>query len=148
MRRLFPSCLVVFSLAAVSPVLAGSAADAVRFFYDHAGTEMEEANRDRFTGPARELLDANDRSWEENGEVCLDFSFTVDGQDFDEDEIARTLALDEAVSGASAVVNARFSLFGEPRHVEWSLAREGNAWKVADIASPETGWRLSEFTCE
>lgn len=148
MHRHLSICLAVFSLVATSPALAGPAADAVRFFYDHAGTEMEEANRDRFTGPARELLDANDRSWEEYGEVCIDFAFPIDGQDFDEDEIARTLTLDETVSGASAVVNARFSLFGEPRHIEWSLAREGNAWKVADVASPETGWRLGEITCE
>lgn len=144
-RNLAALAFAPFLVAA--PALAGPAADAVRFFYDHPGVELEAQNRDRFTGPARAFLDANDRSWEENGEVCLDFSFAIDGQDFDEEEVAGTLVLGEAARGAGALVTASFSLFGEPRSVEWSLALDGGAWKVEDVAAPGSGWRLSEFSC-
>jgi len=136
-------------LGSAPAALAGPAADAVRYFYDNPGAELLEENRDRFTGAARAVLDANDRMWAESEDVCIDFGITVDAQDFDEDEIARTLALDERVAGDAAEVTARFSLFDEPRTIAWHLLQEGGAWKVADIAGLDgEGWRMSEFDCE
>lgn len=138
-----------FLFAPVSAALAGPAADAVRHFYDNLGEETLQETRDRYTGPARAFLDANDRVWAEREEICLDFAFAIDAQDYDEDELARTLALDETVDGDEAVVVARFSLFGEPRNIEWTLAEEGGVWKVSDVAGLDgEGWRLSEFVCE
>lgn len=135
-------------LASATAVLAGPPADAVAFFYRNLGAETDPANRDRFTGKARVYLDANDKAWEENEEVCLDFSVVVDGQDYDDAELARTLKLEEMTGADGTVVIARFTLFGEPRAIEWTLVEEGGAWKVADITAPANGWRLSEFTCE
>lgn len=138
-----------FLLAPVPAAFAGPASDAVRYFYDNLGEETLEENRDRYTGPARAYLDANDRVWAEREEVCLDFAFAIDAQDYDEEELARTLVLDETVNGRAALVVARFSLFGEPRNIEWNLADEGGAWKVSDVAGVDgEGWRLSEFVCE
>ncbi len=85
--------------------------------------------------------------WEESQEACLDFSFVVDGQDWDEAEIAGSLALTEAVDGTSATVTARFTNFGEPRTLSWTLVRQGGVWRVADVASVEGAWRLSELSC-
>lgn len=140
---------IPFLLAPVPAAFAGPASDVVRYFYENLGSETLEENRDRYTGPAKAYLDANDRVWTEREEVCLDFAFAIDAQDYDEEELARTLALDETVDGSGAVVVARFSLFGESRNIEWTLAGEGGAWKVSDVAGLDgEGWRLSEFVCE
>lgn len=127
---------------------AGPAADAVASFYKDPDTAFEPLQRDRFVDPARSLLDANDRLWEEQQEACLGFNFVVDGEDWDGDEIVRSLELSESVQGEGAIVMARFSSFGESRTLEWTLERAGRAWRVADIMSLQGGWRLSELTCE
>lgn len=127
---------------------AGPAADAVASFYKNPDAAFEPSERDRFVDPARALLDANDRLWEEQQEACIGFSFVVDGQDWDGDEIARTLALSESVQGDGAIVMARFSNFGETRTLEWTLERTGRAWRVADVMSLQGGWRLSDLTCD
>ena len=111
------------------------------------GYEAAEENRDRFTGAAKAYLDANDLAWAENEEACLDFGLTVDAQDYDEAEIARTLQLKESVQGDGAIVMADFTMFGVKRTLEWTLEREGRSWLVADIMSLTGGWRLSEFSC-
>lgn len=126
---------------------AGPASDAVAAFYKNPDAAFDPAERDRFVDPARALLDANDRLWEEQQEACIGFSFVADGQDWDEDEIAGSLELTETVQGEGAVVMARFANFGETRTLEWTLRRAGRGWRVADVMSVEEGWRLSELTC-
>lgn len=146
-----PLLAVALACAFLSPVaaFAGPAADAVSYFYRQGiGTESMEESRSRFTGPAKAFLDANDRIFDEREEICLDFGLAVDGQDYDEAEVARSLKLDETVSGTGAIVIARFTNFGEPREIEWTLVEEGGAWKVSDIANNALGWRVSRFTCQ
>jgi hypothetical protein len=150
MRYRLPTCLAFLALAAVSPALAGPASDAVRYFYEPVRWEADPEIRDRFTGPAKALFDANDLMPE--GEMdCLGFAPSIDGQDFDDDTLAQTLELSEAVDGGNATVTATFQLFaGEEesqRMIDWMLVEEGGAWKVADIASRNADWALSEFAC-
>ncbi len=135
-------------IATAQAALAGPPSDAVGWFYSHVGDEALPENRDRFTGPAKDFLDANDKAWKEREYICLDFGITVDGQDFDADEIAKTLNLDEQVKGDDATVTASFKLFGEPRKIEYLLAKEDGDWKVADVVSLTGNWKLSEFNCE
>lgn len=141
----------LLALAALlpQPAWAGQAADAVGYFYaEGIGMEADESSRNRFTGPARAYLDASDRAFDEREEICLDFGLAVDGQDFDAAEVAQTLELEEAADGGAAIVVARFTNFGEPREIEWTLVEENGAWKVADIANETAGWRVSQFLCE
>lgn len=126
---------------------AGPASDAVAIFYGNPDAAFDETERDRFVDPARALLDANDRLWEEQQETCIGFSFVIDGQDWDDDEIAGSLDLAETVQGDGAIVLARFSNFGETRTLEWTLERAGGTWRVADVMSTEGNWRLSELSC-
>lgn len=146
MKPIAAACLLL--LGATAPAIAGPAADAVAYLYENIDTPFEPEQRDRFTGSARTVLDANDAAWEKNQEACIDFSIVIDGQDWDAEEVARTLRLDEAVDGNDAVVTARFSNFGGQRTLEWTLLREDGVWRVADVASAEGEWRLSELTCE
>ncbi|MEM5472009.1 hypothetical protein WNZ14_09770 [Hoeflea sp. AS60] len=140
--------LPVFFMIATAPVLAGEPADAVKYFYDNLGSETQPENRDRFTGPALEFLNAANAAWERDETNCIEFMFPVDGQDFDDAEIAKTLKLDETVNGDSADVTASFSNFGQATQVEWSLTKTAAGWQVADIASEANQWRVSRMTCD
>ena len=139
----------LLALSAV-PALAGPASDAVRFFYVPVKWEADPEFRDRFTGPAKKLFDLNDKMPE--GEIgCIDFGPGIDGQDYDDATIKKTLKLAEDVSGDQATVTARFTLFPEgddsAREIQWVLAKEGGKWKIADIVSVTSGWKLSELEC-
>jgi hypothetical protein len=133
------------------PAHAGPASDAVRFFYAPVKSESLPEFRERFAGAALEKFEENDKSAGEGEIGCIDFVLSVDAQDLDDNEVARTLKLDEKTSGEAATVTASFNLFpAEPesrRQIVWSLEQVGGAWKVVDIASPDNGWRLSEFDC-
>lgn len=145
----------VFAVALLVPVaaFAGPASDAVKFFYSPVGSETDPATRDRYADPAKTKLDQNDRLTETNEIGCIDFGLAVDAQDFDDAEIAKTLKFEEKVSGDDATVLAIFRLFpndpaGMPaRQIKWTLKKVGGDWKVSDIESAETGWKLSEFDC-
>jgi hypothetical protein len=132
------------ALAASSPVLAQSTTDAVATFYYDLDSAFDPASRDRFTGPARALLDAADAA----EEPCLDFSFVVDGQDYDEAEIERTLRVEEVPDTDPLVVVARFKLFGEPRAIEWTIIDNDGDFLISDVAAADGSWRLSEMSCE
>ncbi len=133
------------------PAVAGPASDAVRFFYVPVQWEADPDFRDRFTGPAKKLFDLNDKMPE--GEIgCIDFGPGIDAQDYDDDTIKKTLKLSEDVSGDTATVTATFTLFPEhsddaKREMQWLLVNEGGTWKIADIVSVSSGWKLSELEC-
>lgn len=151
-RSALLGCFVVASTAA----FAETPSDAVKFFYTAPlKYEGDPALRDRFTDPAKKLFDENDKVVDSGEEVgCLDFSPGIDAQDYDEAELMRTLELTEAVKGDSAEVTARFTLFpgtsedGAKREMLWTLKKAGNGWKIADIASITSKWKLSEIKCD
>lgn len=133
------------------PAIAGPASDAVRFFYVPVKWEADPDFRDRFTGPAKKLFDLNDKMPE--GEIgCIDFGPGIDAQDYDDDTIKKTLKLSEDVSGDTATVTATFTLFPDhsdeaKREMQWLLVNEGGTWKIADIVSVSSGWKLSGLEC-
>lgn len=127
---------------------AGAASEVVASLYDSVGMEADIALRDFYTDPALTRLNQNDAAFDRGGERCIDFGIAVDGQDFDADEIARTLDLSEEGEDDRTRVVASFSNFGQATRIEWTLELVGGEWKVADVASPQGGWRLSQFDCE
>ncbi len=141
-------------VALTGPALAETPTEAVRFFYLPPKYEPDPDLRARFTDPAKTLFEQNDRAVEKNeGLGCIDFSPGIDGQDYDENEIKRTLKLKEAEEGDTATVTAKFTLFPNSddearREMVWTLKKEGGKWLVADLESVTTKWTLSAFTCE
>ena len=132
--------------------LAGPASDAVRAFYAPVGFEADPAMRGHFVDPAKSIFEQYDKSSANSEEVgCIDFVLAIDAQDYDQGELDRTLKLVESVAGNEATVTATFSLFPNSpdaaRSIEWSLKKVGAEWKVSDIASKASGWRLSTFEC-
>jgi len=146
MKSLFGS-IACLGLLLSGPAFAGAPADAVRYFYGNIGSETEPDNRDRFTGLARAALDANQQAANGGGAACIDFILALDSQDLDQNEIDSSLRLNETMNGPTADVTADFTLFREPHEVEWSLQEVDGVWKVADIASRTSGWRLSTLKC-
>jgi hypothetical protein len=144
--RLARTVAIALGLAcmAVAPASAQSTTDAVAMFYYNLDSGMERTALDRFTGPARELLEAAQAS----EDACIDFSFVIDGQDYDAAEIERTLRVEEVPDTDPLIVTATFSLFGEPRSVEWTLVDQDGDFLISDVASGDGTWRLSEMSCE
>lgn len=135
-------------LASAFAALAATPAEVVARMYGNVGWEASPERRHLFTDPAATKFAQNEAAFDRGDIGCIDFGVAIDGQDFDEEELARTLELTETVSGSEATVEARFLLFGEPRLIEWTLREIDGAWLIADVAGPENGWRLSEFDCE
>ncbi|MBN9438368.1 hypothetical protein [Bosea sp. (in: a-proteobacteria)] len=137
-------------LAAAGSALAQAPEEIVRGIYEGGGARSSidrlraPGARNRYFQPALvRLFDANDR------EECIDFGLHINGQDFDEAEIARSLRLEARQEGERAVVEARFRSFGKPNHFRFEFLRSGESWKIADIASlaPDERWRLSATPC-
>ena len=101
------------------------------------------AQRGRYFAPRLvALLDAND------SDECIDFSLNVNGQDYDSTEIARTLKIDSTGDGDRMIVDATFTSFGGQNHFRYEFIRDGEDWKISDIASLEGfTWRLSDISC-
>lgn len=141
----FPLVLALALTAA--PALAGPASDVVRPFYENPGAERDPAFRNSFVDPAKAIFDANDKATE----LCLDFVISIDGQDWDEAELKRTLKLDEDIVGDDATVTASFTLFPgdaqSERIIIWTLRQVDGQWKVSDVVSDGNNWRLGEFDC-
>jgi hypothetical protein len=133
---------------------AGPASNAVKFFYVPAVKfEADEQYRSRFTEPVTKLFELNDEAIKKNPDelACIDFDPGLDAQDFDQKTVSKTLKLDEVVAGDSAEVTATFNLFPEgddsKREMVWSLKKVDGAWKISDIASKTSDWKLSALEC-
>ena len=142
------------SIALPAAAFAGPASDAVKFFYVPAVKfEADEQYRDRFTEPVTKLFDLNDQATKKNPDevACIDFDPGLDAQDFDQKSVSKTLKLSEKLDGDNAEVTASFSLFSEgddsKREMVWSLKKIDGKWKISDIASKTSDWKLSALEC-
>lgn len=144
MKRLILSIMLGLNAA---PAFAQDPTEAVRFFYNDPGSELATENRDRFAGKAKDVLDAADKEADSDNGPCIDFMPSVDGQDFDDEELKKSLKLSGAMAGDSGSVQATFKQFGEDATIFWTLEKVGDEWKVSDIDSPKNDWKLSGIDC-
>jgi hypothetical protein len=146
-----PALAVAAVLSAATPAAAQSAVDVVRAIYDNpeaanAWRDGEAAALGDYAGAALETLLAHNRLAERDGYGCIDFDFVIAGQDYDADELARTLTLEDRTEGENATVWASFRQFGAPALVEWWLTLSEGRWQVTDVAG--IGWTLSGINCD
>jgi hypothetical protein len=141
-------------LAFATPAFAGPASNAVKFFYTpQVKFEADAKYRDRFTEPVTKLFELNDQAQAKNPDMiaCIDFDPGLDAQDFDQKTLSKTLKLTETVDGDTAEVTASFNLFPEgddsKREMVWSLKKVDGKWKIADITSKTSDWKLSALEC-
>ncbi|MBZ9675075.1 DUF3828 domain-containing protein [Mesorhizobium sp. ES1-1] len=146
--------VAALSILLPAAAFAGPASDAVKFFYVPAVRfEADAQYRDRFTDPVTKLFDLNDQAIKKHPDevACIDFDPGLDAQDFDQKSVSKTLKLSETVDGDKAEVTATFSLFSEgddsKREMVWSLKKIGGKWKISDIASKTSDWKLSALGC-
>lgn len=140
--------LGLICLTGVSPALAGEPSEVVRPFYLQPGLELEQSARGNFIDPARKVLNQNDAIRQGGEEGCLDPALPFNDTDYDPAEVARTLRLEEIVSGTDATVLAKFMAEGQEHAVQWRLKEIGGRWRIADVASTSKDWALSRFQCE
>jgi hypothetical protein len=149
--NLLPS-LFVLVLLVPAPAWAGPASDVVRFFYDEPTFEPDPSVRDHFVDPAMGQFERNDALSGDGDAGCIDWVLAIDAQDCDDATLEKTLKLDETVNGDAAEVSATFTLFpsgdDSAREIVWSLREVGGDWKVSDIESKTTDWKLSELDCQ
>ncbi|WP_210168471.1 hypothetical protein [Aureimonas sp. Leaf460] len=159
MRSMKRAVLVTLGLAAGLLSLAGAAsaeeaAEAVRALYAPVWNPLEGEDLSKLTGPALALFEKSAKVSAETGEAgCVDFVVTVGGQDFDDEEVARTIETVETGRSpeGDALVTARFRSFPDgdaDQEIRWTMRQVGGAWKVADIESPLDEWKLSTFPCD
>jgi hypothetical protein len=146
--------LAALSIALPAAAFAGPASDTVKFFYvPEVKFEADAQYRDRFTEPVTKLFDLNDQATKKNPDqvACIDFDPGLDAQDFDQKTVSKTLKLSEKLDGDNAEVTASFSLFSEgddsKREMAWSLKKIDGKWKISDIASKTSDWKLSALEC-
>ena len=143
-----PLFAIVLLTVLGSPALAGEPSEVVRPFYLQPGLELEQSARGHFIDPARKVLNQND-AIRQGGEVgCLDPALPFNDTNYDPDEIASTLKLEEIVSGNEATVLAKFMAEGQEQAVQWRLKDIGGRWRIADMISTSKDWALSRFQCE
>jgi uncharacterized protein DUF3828 len=146
--------VAALSIGLPATAFAGPASDAVKFFYVPAVKfEADEQYRDRFTEPVTNLFNLNDQATKKNPDevACIDFDPGLDAQDFDQKTVSKTLKLAEKLNGDNAEVTASFSLFSEgddsKRDMVWSLKKIDGKWRISDIASKTSDWKLSALEC-
>ncbi|MCB1311930.1 MAG: hypothetical protein KDK29_08605 [Sedimentitalea sp.] len=88
---------------------------------------------------------ANDSHGGDVASACVDFAFDIPGNDFDAQEIARTLSVTAEGDAGRRVVTARFSNFGTPAQIAYDFVPEDGFWRIDDIAGP--GFRVSRIPC-
>ena len=132
----------------VTPALAGTAVEAVKPFYDRIGLELDPAERARFTGPAKAVLDARDQLEKSGQGDCFDVNMTLDNAAYDKAEVDGSLKIIGSETGDTAIVVAAFTAALEPHRMQWKLKKVDGDWKVADFLSVMNEWALSQYRCE
>jgi hypothetical protein len=143
-----PLVAVLLLAGLTSPALAGEPSEVVRQFYVQPGLELEQSARGNFIDPARKVLNQNDAIRQGGPDGCLDPALPFNDTNFDPAEVARTLKLEELVSGSEATVLAKFMAEGQEQAVQWRLKQIGTSWRISDMISTSKDWALSRFQCE
>lgn len=146
MARILTAALLFF--ASLMPALA-QAQDPialVKTFYVEGYVEAEMPLSDKL---GKLFKAAEEASIKAEGPVSgLDFSWTLNGQDYDEG-VYKTVKLKSLSATADkATVQALFKNF-EPQEIHYFLIKEKGAWVVDDIVSKTgDGWKLSMLLAE
>ncbi|MER9415588.1 hypothetical protein NKI95_06325 [Mesorhizobium sp. M0306] len=143
-----PAVLPPAENAPAAPVQPGSPTAVVKPFYEHAGLEVDPAQRGHFTDPAKSVLDKSDALRKSGQGECLDPNMALDNAEYDEAEIDKSLKTIEAVKGDAAKVVVAFVVSGNPHRLEWKFKKVDGDWKISDLLSVTGEWALSQYQCE
>lgn len=146
MTRLLSAALVLLALMVPAFAQAQDPTALVKSFYSEGYSESDMPLSERLRKVFKAAEDASVKA--EAPVSGLDFSWTLNGQDFDEG-VYQTVKLKVLSSTADkATVQALFKNF-EPQEIHYVLIKEKGAWVVDDIISKTgDGWKLSELLAE
>ena len=100
---------------------------------------------DIYTPRLKALFEEDDRR--AHGEVgCIDFSFWVNGQDYEIKKV-HVVSSGTAASPDRKLVVATFLNFGDPTEIHFDFQRMGGRWLLDDVhgVKPGTPWTVSEI---
>lgn len=147
---------VLLTLATLGPARAQGPEDTVRWIYSSRLQPGPDQGLAYLSAPQRRaeyfsrrmvaFYQANDSYGDDLMMACVDFSFDIPGQDFDAQEIMRTLAITSSGDAARHSVTASFSVFGKPAQITYDFIAEDGFWRIDDIAGP--GFRVSQIPCQ
>jgi hypothetical protein len=140
--------IAAFALLSPAAAFAAEPVDAVKPFYEHAGLELEPAERSRFVDPAKSVLDARDRLVASGQGDCLDENMALDNTAYDKAELEKSLKMAGSEKDDSATVIVAFMAANQPHRMEWKLKKVDGEWKIADLLSVTNEWALSQYQCE
>lgn len=143
-----PAVLPPAENAPAAPVQPGSPTAVVKPFYEHAGLEVDPAQRGHFTDPAKSVLDKSDALRKSGQGECLDPNMALDNSEYDKAEIDKSLKTIEAIKGDEAKVVVAFVAAGNPHRLEWKFRKVDGDWKISDLLSVTGEWALSQYQCE
>ncbi|TIS59339.1 hypothetical protein [Mesorhizobium sp.] len=143
-----PAALPPAESAPAPPVQPGSPTAMVKPFYEHAGLELDPAQRSHFVDPAKSVLDKSDALRKSGQGECLDPNMALDNAEYEKAEIDNSLKTIEAVKGDEAKVVVAFVAAGNPHRLEWKFKKVDGDWKIMDLLSVTGEWALSQYQCE
>lgn len=140
---------------AIAPALAQTPEDIIRWIYQsHTrpgpanGTHHLSSPSQRAQFFSRRMVaffEANDSYGNDLANACLDFALDIPGNDFDAQEILRTLSVTSAGNADRSSVTASFTTFGQPAQIIYDFISEDGFMRIDDIAG--SGWRVSLIPC-
>lgn len=96
-----------------------------------------------FTQSFKELLDKDDEM-SKNGIACIDYDYIIQGQDYDEKEIAGTIKLDAQRDGR---VKVTFTNFESPTTLYYVFSCEKGKCLIDDIIEPTGSFKKGLNEC-
>ena len=157
MRVLTVVLVAFFAVLRPLPSLAQSPEDLVRWIYQSYSAEgvvgprgfaylaTPTQRRTFLSGRMAAFFDANDTYGNDLAQACIDFAFDIPGQDYDADEILRTLNITSQRDQGKMDVAAEFMTFNTPAKIVYTFRVEDGVWRIDDVTGP--GWRVSDIPC-
>lgn len=150
MWKILPFVLLPFALAACSQqshAADEAKLDLVKKLYTHytEGDGAEEIKPEQFFTPDfRAVLNRDSKAAKAEGVACMDYDYVIQGQDFDRQEIARTIQYKLTKSGR---VYVSFENFGEARVLDYVLSCNQGVCLIDDIIEPDGSFKKNTVQC-
>lgn len=117
-----------------------------QFYSDYLNEHYDEKKIEKYYSADLNQLFVRDAELAEQKEeiACLDFDYVVQGQDYDEKEILKTLKVSMTPKGW---VRASFKNFNENQQIDYQVQCKGNQCQIEDLSEPEGSLKRSLAAC-
>lgn len=118
-----------------------------QFYADYLNENIHAKRLNQYySADLKKLFARDDKIAKKNEEeiACLDFDYVIQGQDYDEKEILKTLKVSMTPKGW---VRASFKNFNENQQIDYQVQCKGNQCQIEDLSEPEGSLKRSLAAC-